>query len=124
MKYLTARDVLRIHDAVINANELQGLAGDKSLEAVIARVENRAHYGMIEDVFELAACYACYIAMGHVFNDANKRTAYATMKVCLVLNGVDVSLGAFQEVGDIIIQTAQRKVDEKELALWLRRRAG
>jgi death-on-curing protein len=123
MKYLTAQEVLRIHDVAINTNELQGLAGDKSLDAVIARIENRIYYGMIEDVFELAACYACYIAVGHVFNDANKRTAYSAMKVCLTINEVEISLGSFKEVGDMIIQVAQRKVDEKELALWLRRRA-
>lgn len=122
MKFLQARDVLMIHEQVINPHELQGMAGNKSLDAVIARVENRIHYGMIDDVFELAACYACYIAVGHVFNDANKRTAYAAMKVCLVLNGIDAALGQFHEVGDTIIEVAQGKYDEKELAQWLRRR--
>ena len=123
MKYLTARDVQLIHDKVINSNELQGLAGDKSLESVIGRVENRMHYGMIEDAFELAACYASYIAVGHVFNDANKRTAYAVMKTSLVLNRIEADLGPFHEVGDVIIQAAQGKLDEKELAQWLRKRA-
>jgi len=122
MKFLRAQDVLLIHDDVIGGHELQGMAGDKSLDAVIARVENRMHYGMIEDVYELAACYACYIAVGHVFNDANKRTAYAAMRVCLALNDIDIQFGTFQEVGDMIIRVAQRQVDEKELAMWLRKR--
>ena len=120
MKYLCADDVLLIHEHVIAANELQGLAGDKSLDAVIGRIENRIHYGMIEDVYELAACYACYISIGHVFNDANKRTVYAAMKVCLVMNGVQANLGKFQEVGDMIIKIAQSQIDEKQLAQWLR----
>lgn len=122
MKYLCVDDVMLIHERVIAANELQGLAGDKSLDAVIARVENRIHYGMIEDVYELAACYASYIAVGHVFNDANKRTAYAAMKVCLAMNGIAANLGVFNEVGDMIIRTARREVDEKQLAQWLRQR--
>lgn len=122
MKYLSAEDVLLIHERVIGAHELQGLASDKSLDAVIARVDNRIHYGMIEDIYELAACYACYIAVGYVFNDANKRTAYVAMKTCLVMNGVVGNLGSFSEVGDTIIKLAQRKLDEQQLAQWLRLR--
>lgn len=122
MKYLSAQDVVQIHDAVIGAHELQGLAGDKSVDAVIARIENRIHYGMIEDVYELAACYATYIAVGYAFNDANKRTAYAAMRVCLQINDIKTDLGSAVEVGDMIIRAAQRLTDEKELAQWLRRR--
>mgnify|MGYP001767175880 CR=1 FL=1 len=122
---LIGRDaVLALHDAVLNPNEIAGLAGDKSLDAVLGRVETRLRFGLIKDVFELAATYAVMLVVGKAFLCGNKRTAYATMKVCLVLNGMDASLGTFREVGDIIIQVAQRKVDEKELALWLRRRAG
>jgi len=40
---------------------------------------------MIKDVYELAACYATYIAIGYTFNDANKRTAFAAMDICLTL---------------------------------------
>lgn len=122
MKYLSTQDVVQIHDAVIGSHELQGMAGDKSVDAVIARVENRIHYGMIEDVCELAACYATYIAVGHTFNDANKRTAYAAMRICLQINDVKTDLGSAAEVGDMIIRAAQRLTDEKELAQWLRRR--
>lgn len=122
MKYLSAQDVVQIHDAVIGSHELQGMAGDKSVDAVIVRVENRIHYGMIEDVHELAACYATYIAVGRTFNDANKRTAYAAMRICLQINDVKTDLGSAAEVGDMIIRAAQRLTDEKELAQWLRRR--
>jgi death-on-curing protein len=122
MKYLTARDVLRIHDVVINANELQGLAGDKSLEAVMGRVETRVRYGLIRDEFELAATYAVMLVVGRPFSCGNKRTAYATMRVCLSQNGIEPGYDVI-EAADMIIQAAQRKVDEKELALWLRRRA-
>ena len=119
MKFLKADDVLLIHEQVINPKELQGLAGDKSLESVIARVDNRIHYGLISDVYELAACYAVYIAVGHVFNDANKRTAFAIMKLCLDINGVSLKFET-ETVSQMIIQAAQGIVDEAELATWLR----
>ena len=119
---MSNRDVITIHEQVVNPNELQGLAGNKSLDAVLARIENRMAYGMLYDIFELAACYACYLAVGHVFNDANKRTAFACMDTCLALNGIDLEYDHI-EVGDLIIRAAQSIVDETELGSWLRNQA-
>ena len=114
--------MVEIHDLVINQNELQGLAGDKSLDAVLARIENRMSFGMIGDVYDLAACYACFLAVGHVFNDTNKRTAFACMDVCLSLNGIEL-IYDHEQAGDLIINAAPRIVDEIELSAWLRSRA-
>ena len=63
-----------IHDLVIDRSELQGIAGGKSLDAVLTRIENRMSFGMISDEFDLAACYACFLAVGHVFNDGPNPT--------------------------------------------------
>ena len=95
------------------------MAGDKSLDAVLARIGNRMSFGMIGDVCELAACYACFLAVGHVFNDANKRTAFACMDLCLSLNDIRLSYD-YKDVGDLIIKAAQGVVDEVELSAWLR----
>ena len=114
--------VERIHDAVLNPGDLQGMAGDKSLEGALARVDNRLVYGMITDVFELAAAYCVAIATGHVFNDANKRTAYKSMLVCLDLNAQRIAHETV-EAGDIIRAVAQRQMDEDDLAKWLRAKA-
>ena len=111
--------MIEIHDLVIGRNELQGMAGNKSLDAVLARIENRMAFGMISDEFDLAANYACFLAVGHVFNDANKRTAFACMDVCLSLNGFDLDYDHV-EVGNLIISVAQGIVDETELSAWLR----
>ena len=115
-------DVVEIHDLVIGDNELQGMAGDKSLDALLARIENRMSFAMINDEFDLAACYACFLAVGHVFNDANKRTAFACMDVCLSLNDIVLNYDQ-REVGDLIIHAAQGIVDENELGTWLRSKA-
>ncbi len=119
MKLLNSGMVKLIHEEVINDNELQGVAGNKSLDAVLYRVENRIQYGLIADVFDLAATYAVVIAVGHVFNDANKRTAYRTMMICLRLNGVFLEFDT-EAIGQVIIRVAQRKMDEVELARYLR----
>ena len=119
MKFLVSSDVIEIHQLVINPNELQGMAGNKSLDAVLSRIENRMGFGLIDDLYELAACYACYLAVGHVFNDANKRTAFACMDICLALNGVTLDYDS-EETGELIIRAAQGIVDETELGSWLR----
>lgn len=119
MKYLTHKDVISIHDQVILSHELQGVAHHKSVESVIARIENRIHYGMISDVFELAACYATYIGVAHCFNDANKRTAFMSMDVVLRLNDIHLVYDT-TAIGDIMIEVAQGNIDEDQLTHFLR----
>ena len=122
MIFLKVCQIVEIHEAVIDGNELQGMARDKSLEAIVARIDNRIVFGMVSDAFELAACYACYIAVGHAFHDANKRTAFTAMDICLALNGITLEYDA-EEIGDLIVIAAQGIVDEVELAEWLRSQA-
>jgi death-on-curing protein len=83
------------------------------------RVENRLQYGLVNDVFELATFYAVSLATGHCFNDANKRTAVNVMDACLALNRIDLQYETV-ELGDKVIAVANGKVDEFQLADWLR----
>jgi death-on-curing protein len=53
---LDESDLIEIHDNVIEPNEIQGLAMNKSLSAVLARLQNRLDFGLISDVFHYAAC--------------------------------------------------------------------
>lgn len=119
---LTAAQVEALHDMVLNPGELPGRARDKSLEGALSRVDNRLAYGLIGDVFDLAAAYAAAVSQGHCFNDGNKRTAYRTMLVCLTLNNIAI-VHETQEIGDLIIALAQRRIDDATLADWLRARA-
>lgn len=119
MKYLSSENVIAMHEQIIGPDELQGMALNKSIESVLARVDNRIAYGVVEDVFDLAACYACCIAVGHAFNDGNKRTATKAMDTCLTINGVELDFDTV-ETGDMIIKAAQGAIDEKDLAKWLR----
>lgn len=121
---LLSLDAVRaIHDAILNPGELLGLAGDKSLESALARVDNRLAYGLIGDVFDLAAAYAVSISQGHCFNDGNKRTAFRAMYACLDLNGLDMEWNT-ESIGQTIIAAAERRLDEPTLAEILRGLAG
>jgi death-on-curing protein len=119
---LTPDLVEALHDSVLNPGELPGRARDKSLDGALARVDNRLAYGMVTDVFDLAAAYAVALARGHCFNDGNKRTAFRTMNAALALNGIRIAWST-QDVGDTIIRVAQGALDEGDLAEWLRARA-
>jgi len=120
VRYLTAQDVLAIHESVINPHELQGQSGRVSLDAVIARIDNRVAYGLIEDVFDLAACYATCVAVAQAFNDANKRTAFAALDTLLALNGIDFSFSNIEAAGDMMRAAVLGQADEKDVAKWLR----
>ncbi len=120
---LSADQVNALHDLVLNPGELPGRARDKSLEGALARVDNRLMYGMINDIFDLSAAYAAAVATGHCFNDANKRTAYRAMIVCLKLNSVVINHDT-EDAGNMIIRLAQGLIDEEEMAMWLRGRTG
>ncbi|MCY4532593.1 MAG: type II toxin-antitoxin system death-on-curing family toxin, partial [Gammaproteobacteria bacterium] len=74
---------------------------------------------LIVDVYDLAACCACFIAVGHCFHDANKRTAHTAMQLILKLNGTQLDYD-IKSIGDMIIKAAQGIIEETELAAYLR----
>jgi len=115
---LTLTSVIAIHDHVIQPEELQGFAVDKSLEARLMRIENRLHYGLVNDPFELVALYAVCIAIGHCFNDASIRTAANVLTICLKLNGIEPIFNPI-EFAEKIREVAQERTDEKRLSKWL-----
>ena len=119
MRYITAEQVIAIHERVIQPHELQGVANHRPVAAVIGRIENRLAYGLMGDVYDLAACYACYSAIGHCFHDTNKRTAHTAMQAILKLNDVQLDYEV-KLLGDMIINAARGRVDETEFAAYLR----
>ncbi|MEE8272057.1 MAG: type II toxin-antitoxin system death-on-curing family toxin [Alphaproteobacteria bacterium] len=75
----------------------------------------------MSDLHEIAALYGVAIAQGHVFNDANKRTAFVSMATFLDLNGFDL-VAASSEIVDTMVEVAENRLDVSELAQWLRAR--
>ena len=64
---LSVEQVVMVHDHILEPNELQGTAGGKFLDGALARVENRISYGLIDDVYALAAAYAAAVTRAHCF---------------------------------------------------------
>ncbi|EOZ4486359.1 type II toxin-antitoxin system death-on-curing family toxin [Salmonella enterica subsp. diarizonae] len=114
MILLTAEDVIAFNEEII-----KGVTNDPGrVEAVINRVENARRYDDVTDVYELAALYLITIARAHIFLDGNKRTAFQSMALFLMVNGVD--LQASHQLEEITVDAAQGKLSASTVALLLR----
>lgn len=112
---INAHLVIEIHDFIL-AHE-PGLVGYQDagrVEATLARVDNRILYEQMNDIFQIAAAYAVSIARGHVFADANKRTALVTALTYLDMQGVN--LKRTQKLEDIMVDVAEGTLDLDDLA--------
>ncbi len=116
---LDESDLNAIHDVVIGPNELQGLAADKSISAVLARLQNRLEYGFISDVHQYAACAGMFVAKAHCFNDANKRTAAAVMHLILLAHDLTPNFSS-TDLGSWIVHLVEGGITEDALANLLK----
>src|SRR6185312_3994132 len=122
IKMLGEHQVLLIHDYILQ--EIPGLSGlcrDKSLAATLHRIDDHVFYDGINNLFEIAALYAIAIAQGHPFLDGNKRTALVSMVSFLSLNGITVT-AQNDEIEDIMVNVAEKKITQAELTSWLKQR--
>ncbi|WP_338847130.1 type II toxin-antitoxin system death-on-curing family toxin [Massilia sp. W12] len=110
-----AKKVMEIHDLVIMQEG--GLLGDHgvgAIEGALSRVINRIMYEGMEDAYEIAAMYAVSIARGHVFNDANKRTALLT--ALSYLESQDIWVSRSPQLEEMMVDVAQGLIDYKDFA--------
>lgn len=120
IKILGPAHVLDIHDEILKeSGGLPGLCPDKSLEAVLYRVENHMLYGNISSLNELAAMYAISIATGHPFNDGNKRTAMVSMIVFLSINNVKFTAADF-DIANTMVKIADQGMSLEQVSQWIK----
>lgn len=109
-----ADTVIAIHDEILATEPgLHGGHGIGPLEGALGRIASAIRYDNLDDVYEIAALYAVAIARGHVFNDANKRTALVTALTYLATQGIEVRRSDVLE--EIMVDVAQGTLDQKEL---------
>lgn len=86
--YLTMDEVLRIHEALIEAfGGAKGVRGHGLIESALLRPQT----GYYADVIEEAAALWESLAMNHGFIDGNKRVAFASVELFLQMNAVDIA---------------------------------
>lgn len=121
MKYLTAPQVLAIHDQSIKRfGGSMGLRDVGLLESAVAR--SQATYGgedLYSGIFEKATALLHSLLKNHPFVDGNKRTALASTGIFLAINGYH-----FFNHGDEELQFALKVENESlsfaEICSWLK----
>lgn len=116
--------VMRIHDRMIELyGGLPGMPDAERVGAIIARVEQAKFYSdPAPDIFETAALYWIAIARGHIFNDANKRTALASTLFYLARNNIQIRNHPEDQARlvDLTLKAATGDRDIADLAAQLR----
>jgi death-on-curing protein len=121
--WLTGDIVLALHDeASAEFGEMSGVRDTGLLESALAKPRNLIAYGDDPSLFDLAAAYCVGIARNHPFVDGNKRTAFLAAAVFLELNGYLMTPSEV-EVVEKMVQVAEGKVDQANLANWFKRNA-
>ncbi|EFM1878807.1 TPA: type II toxin-antitoxin system death-on-curing family toxin [Escherichia coli] len=114
---------MAIHDANISRyGGLPGMSDSGRAEAIIGRVQARVAYEEITDLFEVSATYLVATARGHIFNDANKRTALNSALLFLRRNGVQVYDSP--ELAELTVGAATGEVSVSTVVATLRRLYG
>lgn len=101
---------------------LAGVRDENALESALARAHHRWSYEPTSDLPTLAAAYGFGLCQNHPFRDGNKRVAFVTMVVFLLLNGWEFDAPE-AEVVTAMLALAEGKSKEADLAGWVRSRA-
>ncbi|MES2006994.1 MAG: type II toxin-antitoxin system death-on-curing family toxin [Patescibacteria group bacterium] len=120
MRYLSAIEILAIHDRVVE--ETGGSLGVRE-EGLLSSLSERpkSSFGGIEKfstLFLKAASYLEAIAMYHVFIDGNKRTALSVAAIFLRANGYVIEL-PIEESEHYMVGVVTKKPSVEEVAAWL-----
>jgi death-on-curing protein len=90
------------------------------LDAALARPRNKFAYETESDLADLAAAYAFAIGKTSCpFLDGNKRTAFVTAVIFLILNGYTITHSE-DAAGATMLAVADGSLSEAGLAAWFR----
>lgn len=95
-----------------------GIRDEALLDSALSRAPDLAHYAK-PDCADLTAAYGVGLAKNHAFVDGNKRAAFLSVGLFLVLNGY--KLTATQVDATLtVIAVAAGEISETEFADWIR----
>ena len=111
----TEQQVADLHEHLLASHG--GLPGSRvgtSLGAVLGRIHVNLAYQFDDPTIAQVAAFSVYaFAVGHPFNDANKRTALAVGDLILLMNGGRIVAGEYGiELADLVIELAGGNVGQ------------
>lgn len=124
MRYLTLFEALKIAENVTGL-DVETIARVSRIElldsALHAPQTGFGDFELYQDVFSKAAVLGIRIAMNHPLPDGNKRLAWASTRVFLLINDIQIGF-AEDEAVEVMLSIASGKVEIEEFAGWLRSR--
>jgi death on curing protein len=118
--WLTRALVEALHaDQVREHGGQLGLRDPGLLESALARPQHVWAYEADADLATLAAEYGFGLAKNHAFLDGNKRIAFVTTNVFLIINGFELEAPE-PEVVDTILRVADGRMTRGKFAAWIR----
>lgn len=120
MRYLSADEIFTIHQTALRKSS--GAAGVRDAGLLLSIAEKpKAAFGGTElypGIFMKAAVLLEAIAQYHVFTDANKRTAWMSAHVFLLVNGYRLR-ATTATVFRFLLRIAEKKISASDAARWL-----
>lgn len=125
MRYLSAEEILALHDRLIE--QIGGSFGVRDEHLLKSLAERpKVSFGGAEQfptIFLKAATYLEAVANYHVFVDGNKRTALLVAEVFLKANGLEIPIFSIEDSENFILAVAQKQKNLEEIAAWLEQNA-
>ncbi len=119
-RYLTLQDVLGIHDVqLVEYGGGTGVRDPGQLEAALFRPQT----GYYADLIAEAAALWESLSQNHPFIDGNKRTAFASMHVFLIINGFRLDVTAQDSIPFVTGLYETHSFQFEVLDSWLRAHA-
>lgn len=118
-RWIDKRALLMLHDeSLVDHGGAPGLRDEGLLDSALARPLNLLAYGD-PDFADLAAAYGVGLAKNHPFVDGNKRAAFLSAGLFLMLNGYRLAAGQ-AEATVAMLDVAAGELDEAAFASWIR----
>ena len=118
-KWVDKQLLITLHDESLSMHGgLSGIRDVGLLDSALNRAPNLAMYGE-PDYADLAAAYGVGLAKNHAFVDGNKRVAFLSVGLFLMLNGWRLSATQVNATL-IMLNVAAGELDEAAFAAWIR----
>jgi death-on-curing protein len=120
MRYLSLREILELHDQIIEVSGgANGIRDMRALESAINQPRlTFDRTDLYPDILAKAAALCFFLVMNYPFVDGNERVGHAAMETFLMLNGYEIE-ASVDEQESIVLDLASGKINREEFTSWL-----
>ncbi|MBL7177847.1 MAG: type II toxin-antitoxin system death-on-curing family toxin [Desulfobacteraceae bacterium] len=121
MRYLSLREILELHEAVIEiSGGARGIRDMRALESAVNQPRLTFDQAdLYPNIVAKAAALCFSLVINHPFVDGNKRVGHAAMETFLILNGYEIE-ATVAEQEQIILDLAAGKLTREAFTNWLK----